>query len=99
MFDCFFFKEKHVMPKNGLPKNQALEEMLTIKSNTVSKGKEYATFRKSLNQIKMNINLINIGANNIDDFIKEHCIELRNNVQLVTEQNIEQINIIQNRRV
>ncbi len=47
----------------------------------------------------MNINLINIGANNRDDYIKEHCIELRNNVQLVTEENIEQINIKQNRRV
>jgi len=40
----------------------------------------------------MNINLINIGANNRDDFINEHCIELRNKVQLVSEENIEQIN-------
>jgi hypothetical protein len=92
MFDCFVCKEKHEMPKKGLPKNQALEEMLAIKSNTVSRGKEYDTFRESLNHIKMNINLINIGVNNRDDFIKEHCIELRNEVQLVTEENIEQIN-------
>jgi hypothetical protein len=30
MFDCFVCKEKHEMPKNGSPKNQALEEMRAI---------------------------------------------------------------------
>jgi len=40
----------------------------------------------------MNINLITNGVNNRDDYIKEHCIELRNSVQLVTEEAIQQIN-------
>ncbi len=40
----------------------------------------------------MIINLIKHGVNNRDDYIKEHCIELKNNVQLVAEEVIQQIN-------
>ena len=66
--------------------------MLSIKPTKVSRGKEYDTFQDLLKHIEMNINLIKIGVNNSDDFIKEHCIELRNEVQLVTEVTVEHIN-------
>jgi len=91
-FDCLLCKQKHDMPKNGLPNNKALVKILSIKLTKISRGKVFDTFQDSLNQIRMNINLIKHGVNDRDDYIKEHCIELKNNVQLVVEEAIQQIN-------
>ncbi len=91
-FDCLLCKQKHDMPKNGLPNNKALVKILSIKLTKISRGKVFDTFQDSLNQIRMNINLIKHGVNDRDDYIKEHCIELKNNVQLVAEEAIQQIN-------
>jgi hypothetical protein len=92
MFDCLVCKEKHEMPKDGLLNNKVLSKMLSIKPTKVSRGKDYDKFQDLLRHIGMDINLIKIGVNSSDDFIKEHCIELRNEVQLATEETIEQIN-------
>jgi hypothetical protein len=92
MFDCLVCKEKHEMPKDGLLNNKFVVKILSIKPTKVSRGKDYDTFQDLLKHIGININLIKIGVNNSDDFIKEHCIEMRNEVQLVTEVTIEHIN-------
>jgi len=91
IFDCLVCKEKHEMPKNGLPNNKAILKMLSIKPTKVSRGKAFDKFQESLNDIRISINLIKNGIKR-DDYVKEHCIELRNNVQLVTEKAIQQIN-------
>jgi hypothetical protein len=92
MFKCLVCKKKHEMPKDGLLNNKVLSKMLSIKPTKVSRGKDYDKFQDLLRHIGMDINLIKIGVNSSDDFIKEHCIDLRNEVQLATEETIEQIN-------
>jgi len=92
MFDCVACKQKHEMPKDGLLNNKAFLRMLSIKPIKISRGKAFDNLQESLRNVLMNINLIKIGINDRDDFIKEHCIELRNDVQLVTEVAIQQIN-------
>jgi hypothetical protein len=92
MFDCLVCKQKHKMLKNGLLINKSILEMLSIEPTKVSKDKVFVTFQDSLNNIQKNINLITNGVNNRDDYIKDHCIDLRNEVQLVTEEIIQQIN-------
>jgi hypothetical protein len=47
---------------------------------------------KSLDEIQKKLNYIKHGMNNGIDLLKEYCIELRNDVQLITEKTIEQIN-------
>jgi len=73
-FDCLLCKNKHEMPKNGLPNNEALLEMLSVKPTSVSRGTAYDLL------------------DNSSDFINEHCIELRSDVQLRTEEVILQVN-------
>jgi hypothetical protein len=92
MFDCLVCKKKHEMPKDGLLKNKLALKMLSIKPTKISRGKAFNTFQESLNHIRMIINLIKHGVNNRDDYVKEHCIELKNNAQLVAEEVIQQIN-------
>ena len=94
IFDCSACKEKHEIPKSGLPICKPLLEMLSIKPTKVSRGKAFNTLQESFSHIRTNINLIKHGLNNRDEFIKEHCIELRNEVQLVAEEAFEQINDI-----
>jgi hypothetical protein len=92
IFDCVACKQKHEMPKDGLLNNIALLKILSIKPSKISRGKVFDALQDSLNQIRMNINLLKHGVNKRDDYVKEHCIELKNNVQLVAEEAIQQIN-------
>jgi len=92
MFKCLVCKKKHEMPIDGLLKNILVLKMLSIKPNEISRGKAFETFQDSLNNIQKNINLITNGVNRRDDCIKEHFSELRNEVQLYTEETIQQLN-------
>ncbi len=91
-FDCLICKNKHEMPKIGLPICKPLLQILTMKPRKVSRGREYDSLQKLLNEIQKNRNSIEFGVENSADFVKEHCIELRTNVQLATEEVIQQVN-------
>ena len=82
-FDCLICNEKHEWPKNGLPRNEALATMLTIKTIEVSRGKAYEYLQESLKEIQKKNNSFKHRLNNRVDFIKEHCLNLRNDVLLV----------------
>jgi hypothetical protein len=91
-FDCLLCKNKHEMPKNGLPNNEALLEMLSVKPTSVSRGTAYDLLENSLNKIQKKKSQFKLGIDNSSDFINEHCIELRSDVQLRTEEVILQVN-------
>jgi len=75
-----------------LPISKPLQAMLSIEPTRISRGKAFDLFEKSLEDIEKKRSLIQLGLENGIDFVKEHCLELRNDVQLVTEKAIEQIN-------
>jgi hypothetical protein len=61
VFDCLVCKQKHEMPKNGLPDNKALLKMLSVQPNRVSRGKSNESLMKLLEDqivIKSATNLI-----------------------------------------
>jgi hypothetical protein len=91
-FNCLICKEKHEMPTKGLPTSKPLLEMLSIQPTKISRGKAFDALEKSLDSMQKKRSLIRLGIENGIDFVKEHCIELRSDVQLVTEKCIEQIN-------
>jgi len=93
-FECLICKEKHEMPKNGLSNNKALLKMLSIKSTRVSRGKAFDSLQKLFEDIQKKHGLIKLGIENSIDFVKEYCIDLRSDVQLKTEEAIQQINDI-----
>jgi hypothetical protein len=91
-FDCLLCKNKHEMPKNGLPNNEILLEMLSVKPTSVSRGTIYDSLKKSLINIHKIQSRFKLGIDNRSDLINEHCIELRSDVQLATEEVILQVN-------
>ena len=94
MFDCLACKQKHKMPKNGLTINKSLFKLLSIMPTNVSRGKSYDLLEKLLNEMQNKTSFIKIGIENSNDFVKEHCMNLRSDVQLTAEEVIVQVNEI-----
>jgi hypothetical protein len=92
MFDCMLCKEKHEMPKNGLLINDALMKILSVKLKKIPRGKAFNSLEILLNEIQKKENLMKLGIENSSDLIKEHCIELRSDVQLKAEEVIQLVN-------
>ena len=80
------------MPKNGLPIVTALRDMLSYKPINVSRGKAFNLLQKTISCLSKIRNNLKHRLGNRDDFVKDKCIELRNKVQLATEEAIQQIN-------
>jgi len=91
-FDCIVCKNKHEMPKNGFIVSEALLELLSVKPTSISRGSAYDSLEKSLNNIQKKKMQFKLGIENRNDSINEHCVELRSDVQLATEELILQIN-------
>jgi hypothetical protein len=94
IFDCLVCHQKHEMPKNGLPDNKVALKMLSVQPNRVSRGQAVDLFEKKLDEILKKYKLIKHSIENSTDLVKEHCIDLRSDVQLKTEEAIQQINDI-----
>jgi hypothetical protein len=94
MFDCLVCKDKHDMPKNGLPINKSLFKLLSFMPTNVSRGKSYDLLEKLLDEMQKKTSFIKIGIENSNDFVKEHCMNLRSDVQLTAEEVILQVNEI-----
>jgi hypothetical protein len=94
MFDCLVCKDKHDMPRNGLVISKSMSKILEIKLTTVSRGESYDSLKKMSSQIQKKLNLIKLGINNRTDLVREHCMDLRSDVQLKAEEAIQQVNDI-----
>ena len=94
MFDCLVCKGKHKMPENGFIISKSLTEILLMELTKVSRGEAYDSLKKMSNEIQKKLNLLKLGISNGTDFVKEHCIDLRSDVQLKTEEIIQQVNDI-----
>jgi hypothetical protein len=98
-FQCLICQEVHEMPKKGLAINQILIEILSFEAIQVSRGKAFDSLIESLKEIENKKNLINNCINNSDDYIKEYFIDLKNQIQLATEESILQINNINEKMI
>jgi hypothetical protein len=82
------------MPKNGLPINKSLLKLLSIMPTNVSRGKSYDLLEKLLDEMQKKNSFIKLGIENSNDFVKEHCMNLRSDVQIKAEEVILQVNEI-----
>ncbi len=80
------------MPENGLPVNKTVLNLLSIKPAEVYRSKAVETLKEQLSTMRKNLTSLKFSVINGEEKIKEECIELRNQVQLATEQAIQQIN-------
>jgi len=87
-------QQKHEMPKNGLPDNKVVSKMVSIKPTKVSRGKAVDLLEESLVEILKKQKNIKKRIENSTDLVKEYCINLRSDIQLKTEEAIQQINDI-----
>ena len=94
MFNCLVCKEKHEMPVKGLLNNRLASEILAIELTTVSRGEAYDSLIKFLDDIQKKLSFIKNGIENSTDLVKEHCIDLRSEVQLTAEEVILKVNDI-----
>jgi hypothetical protein len=94
MFECLVCKDKHEMPKNGFKMNKSLSKILAIELTNVSRGGAYNSLMKLLDDIQKKLNILKLGINNGTDFVKEHCMNLRSDVQLKAEEVILKVNDI-----
>jgi hypothetical protein len=92
VFNCLVCKQQHEMPKNELPDNIIALKLLSAKQTKIFRGEAYNILEKSLVEILKNYRLIKNNIENSNDIVKEHCIDLRSDVQLKTENVIQQIN-------
>jgi hypothetical protein len=90
--DCFLCKDKHEMPNEELPIVKPLLEILALKLSNVSRGQTYDSLMKLLNEIHKKNSLIKHGLSNRMDLVKTHFMDLRSEIQLSTEEAIQQIN-------
>jgi len=79
------------MPKEGLTISKRLLKILALEPKEVYRSKEVDALKNHLNDFQQKINLFAFGINNGVDRIKQHCLDLKNKVQLRTEEVIEQL--------
>jgi len=91
-FKCFICKKDHSMPEEGLLINKRLLRILALKPKEVSRGEKVKKLKEHLDRIQEDVSKLSFGIDNGVDRIKIHCLDLKNKVQLKTEEAIEQLN-------
>jgi hypothetical protein len=90
-FKCLVCDKIHMMPEDGLPKNKNILALLSMQSSEVYRSQSVENLRDLLNDISKQITSLKFSINNGIDRIEEFSSELRNDVQLTTEEVIQQI--------
>jgi len=91
-FDCSLCMEQHCVPESEFPINEVAYNLMSEQPNEVFRSELVFNLRSNLNQIQNYLSQLSSDLNNGIDKIKDHCIELRREVQLKTEQKILEIN-------
>jgi len=79
------------MPDDGLPKSKNLLTLISLQPSDVYRSQSVENLKELLNNIPEKITSLNFSINKGMDKIKEFCIDLRNEVQLTTEEFIQQM--------
>lgn len=91
-FTCDLCSEEHLQPKKGFPINEIVAELIREQPNEVYRSKESEMLKTNLSKLEQLVHDVKFDMENGVDKIKDHCIELRRQVQLATEHKIQEIN-------
>lgn len=90
-FKCLLCSEVHELPKNGFTVCKPLLKLLAKSSNTIYRGEHVESLITNIRYVENELKKLDFELNNGSDVIKDHCIELRRQIQLTTETNIQKI--------
>jgi ribosome-associated translation inhibitor RaiA len=90
--DCFFCQVKHPIPENGFTPNRALIKLLTMKPDEVYRNSGVEKLKENLNQIDALAHELKLKVQNSNLIVKQHCDQVVNAIDLITELKIEEIN-------
>ena len=93
LFECISCIKTHSMPDEGLPVNKGLQALLSLQPDEVSRGPAAENLKESMSEMRKKVTALFFCINNGPDKVKDLCAQLRNDVQLATEQAIQQINL------
>ena len=82
------------MPKKGYIKNSSLAELCGMQANEVSRGSRADISKSKLNDVEQNLDQLENHNKVCVERIEEYCNELRNEVQLSSEELIQSIKTI-----
>lgn len=91
-FNCPVCSKRHHWTSEGLPVVEALKEILTIQPNEVHRSDNVNILKLSLKEIDKKVQEITQSLKSGEDKIKEHCIDLRADLQLSTELTLQAVN-------
>lgn len=89
--DCLC-KSNHRLPDKEFPICEIILNLLATPTNDIYRGSLAEQLKTNLKEINKDLKQFKFELNNGGDRVKEHCLNLRNQVQLVTELAISQIN-------
>lgn len=92
-FECSLCSETHqINLSKGLPICRIISNILSIKPNEIARGNAVESLKSNLNDIKQKIVKLNSSVNNGAELIKQHCFNLRTQIQNTTDHCFEKIN-------
>jgi hypothetical protein len=90
--NCEFCKQVHQAPdKQGFPPNKQLAKLILTKADNVYRNEIADRLKEKLEKIKSKSDILELNLKNGNDEVYEHCVFLRNQVDLQTESVIEQV--------
>ena len=90
-FKCLICQEESIMPSKGLPINEAVALLMSAQPIEVSRGAEAEKLKQNIIDLDNLANKLNFELDNGEHLIREHCTDLKRQVQLVKEERIREI--------
>ena len=90
-FNCIMCSKQHTMPDEGLPLNKTVLNLLSIQPSQVYRSHSVEELKQTLDIMLKKITQMHYSLDHGVDKIKEQCIELKKDVQLATEEAIQQL--------
>ncbi len=91
-FKCILCLEEHTIPNNGFAINKKIYALITTEPMEISRGDNSELLQENLNKVLSKCKIIWNDCENGTDIIREYCNEQIRQIQLSTENKIEQIN-------
>lgn len=91
-FKCVLCADHHCVPQSGFPINKPIKKLMSEKPNEIYRGRDAEIFKANLNDVQMQISELETTILKGIDKIKEHCHQLRIQVQQAASEKFEEIN-------
>ena len=91
-YKCISCNKKHFMSKKGLPVNSLALALLSSQPSEVYRSPAVEELKARLKTMRQKFISLSFGINSGAEKVKEECAEMRSQMQLATEQAVQQIN-------